>query len=213
MTMYADEFHAYELLKQRCVDLEHYVTPEWAAHAIVKKEFDNAFINMVVDPCCGAGVLTHVSRKHGFFTRPFDIFKWGNSRIVGFKKQDFLKRTQRFEPGTLVFMNPPFSLAVEFVEKAIELGADKIVCFQRFAWYESSGRKEFWDKHIPEKVYVCGDRAECWRYDLPINERGKRYDPESGKELGSSPTAHAWFVWNMKKRVRETKLGRVYKKD
>ena len=32
-----------------------------------------------------------------------------------------------------IFMNPPFSKAVEFVEKAIALGARKIVCFQRFA--------------------------------------------------------------------------------
>ena len=96
-------------------------------------------------------------------------------------------------------MNPPFSKATEFVEKSFELGFRKIVCFQRFSWWESQKRREFWEKHPPDRVYICGDRASCWRHDIPESERGS-----------STPTAHAWFVWE-KGSPPGTLLGHIYK--
>lgn len=101
--------------------------------------------------------------------------------------------------GKTVFMNPPFSLACEFIEKAFELGARKVVVFQRFAWWESKRRKDFWDKHQPNRVYICGDRAACWRGDIPEEER-----------KSSSPTAHAWFVWEPE-HPSGTVLGHIWK--
>lgn len=155
-----------------CKRLEHYETPEWAAEAILRKE---PMCGLVVDPCCGIGILRSDIK--------FDVHDWG---IPGLNKQDFLKIADlKIKDDFSIFMNPPFSKACEFVQKSLELGARKIVCFQRFAWWESRSRRVFWEKYPPSRVYVCGDRAPCWRHDIPESER------KSG-----TPTAHAWFVWD-----------------
>lgn len=189
-------------LEDICRELECYETPEWTIRAVLREE---ELVGDIEDPCCGPGVMSKVAREvTGREILSADIHDYGYPCVL----EDFLMRTRKIN-GT-VFMNPPFSKAVEFVLKAKELGASKIVMFQRLAWWESGERRKFWDEHPPRSVYICGDRASCWRHDLPVNERGKRYDPRTGKELAGSSTAHAWFIfeagWS-----GETKLKRLYK--
>lgn len=166
-----------ENLTDLCKRLEHFETPAWAADAILQKEI---LTQRVVDPCCGTGVLSDAAIRAGYSPLSIDIYNWGYN---GTHVADFLQYRRRLDNQT-VFMNPPFSKAVQFVEKAFELGARKIVCFQRFTWYESKARRPFWQKHPPNRIYICSDRADCWRHDIPADQRGS-----------SSPTAHACFVW------------------
>ena len=192
---------------QLCKDLEHYETPEWAALAILEKE---VCTQLVFDPCCGTGVLSKAAAHHNnYVVQSIDIHDWGYPLQT--QVDDFLLVDEDFSETT-VFMNPPFSKACEFVEKSIELGARKIVCFQRFAWWESKTRREFWKKNPPSRVYICGDRASCWRHDLPKDDKGNRFDPKTGKKLSNSPTAHAWFVWD-RDAPYGTLLGHIYKGD
>lgn len=181
----------YEDLKRLAIDLEHYETDEWAIDRILEKEIFNLF---VLDPCAGNGIMTKKALEKGYSVFPTDIHDWGFNL---YKVQDFLKMKEKpfFENDFTVFMNPPFSLATQFVEKAFELGARKIVMFQRWAFRESQSRREFFEKYPLARLYLCGDRAVCWRHDLPTNEKGKRYDPKTGKILGSAPTAHGFFIW------------------
>ena len=167
-----------ETLQETCVRLEHFETPEWAARAILNKEI---LTHNVLDPCCGTGVLTEAARHAGYDVWPIDIQDWGFPCHI----YDFLESQLDLSNAT-IFMNPPFSRAVEFVKKAFELGARKIVCFQRFAWYESAKRRPFWDKYPPNRIYICSDRATCYRNDLTEKQR---------KDMSNVPVAHAWFVW------------------
>lgn len=193
-------------LEHLCKELEHWVTDQWAIDAILKKEI---LTKNVFDPCAGSGVMAETAHRAGYNVISSDIHDWGYHALS--RVQDFLEIEQVLIDGDFtVFMNPPFSKAEEFIEKAFELGARKIVCFQRFAWYESNKRNQFWDKYPPNRVHVCGDRANCWRFDLPVNSKGKRYNPITGDELGSTPTAHAWFVWDVG-QSGGTSLHRVYK--
>lgn len=193
-----------ETLKETCVRLEHFETPEWAAKAILNREI---LAGWVIDPCCGAGVLSRAALRHGYQNiLSWDIHDWGfdgQTRQIDFLDPQILPENSIPESGRYhgftVFMNPPFSKAVEFVEKSFELGARKIVCFQRFAWWESQKRRYFWEKYPPNRVYICGDRADCWRHDIPLDGRGS-----------SSPTAHAWFVWEQG-QPPGTQLGHIYK--
>lgn len=190
-----------ETLKEISVRLEHFETPSWAAAAILKKEI---LTESVWDPCSGAGILSETASFFGYMVRSTDIFDWSSvsDTIIPFDGiEDFLMSQNVFEDDFTIFMNPPFSKAVEFVEKSIELGARKIVCFQRFAWWESAKRRDFWQKNPPNRIYICQDRADCWRHDIPEDERGS-----------SSPTAHAWFVWE-KGHPAGTVLGHISKKD
>lgn len=186
-----------ESLKELCVRLEHFETPEWAAKAILSKE---ELTEYVIDPCCGTGVLATVAFDISAHVHCIDITKWGYK--FQHETNDFLTISKLPYAGEwTVFMNPPFSLATQFVEKCFELGVQKIICFQRFAWWESRKRREFWAKYSPSRVYICGDRADCWRHDIPKDQRGS-----------SSPTAHAWFVWE-RGQPSGTLLGHIYKDD
>jgi len=184
-------------LKELAQEAEHYETDPWAARAILRHE---TMIGQVVDPCCGRGILAASARAAGYNVVYFDKYAdvWGAGQKI-----DFLvdPRVPGLVAGNTVFMNPPFSLACEFVERAIDCGAEKIVSFQRFAWWEAGKRREFWDRHPPVRVYVCGDRAACWRADIAPADR-----------KGNPPTAHAWFVWE-KDHSGETVLGRLYKHE
>lgn len=174
-----------------CRELEHFETPEWAVDEILEREI---FTLNVVDPCVGGGILTKKLKERGHLVAPFDVHDWGYPETI---VQDFLTVTQDgLGTGEFsVLMNPPFSKAAEFVEHAFNIGARKVVMFQRFSFWESQTRESFWNNYRPNRIYVCGDRADCWRYDLPKDEKGNRYDPVTGKKLSSTPTTHAWFVF------------------
>jgi predicted RNA methylase len=162
-------------------DLEHFESPAWAVLAILEKEI---LTKQVYDPCCGTGILGEIAIAQGYEMVSFDIHDWGYKNQL--MRQDYLDPDftgQKFDEHSVI-MNPPFSKASEFVLKAKELGARKILCFQRFSWLESKDRREFWDKNPPAKIYLCAERASCWRHDIP---------PENRKS--STPTSHAWFVW------------------
>lgn len=185
-------------LKALCTELEHYETPKWAADEILRHEL---LTEDVVDPCTGTGVLAFAAQRAGHFVTMIDIeASWapGNAIII-----DWLALTPETAPyvrGKTVFMNPPFTQAAEFFLQALRLGARKIVCFQRLTWYESETRRDFWDKYPPNRIYLCGSRATCWRHDVPADQRGS-----------GTPTAHAWFVWERGQAGSGTQLLRIYK--
>lgn len=162
---------------------ECFETPIWAAEGILNLEDVGP---RVVDPCCGPGVLTKAAQARGHTVTATDLYDWGFG-LVGVDFLDMAYAAVYQSGGEFaVFMNPPFSKACEFVERAFALGARKVVCFQRFAWYESNGREEFWDNMPCSRIWLCGSRATCWRVDISEEERRKS---------GGSTTAHAWFIF------------------
>lgn len=190
-----DRVWEYEHCEELARKAECYETPEWAADAILRVELLPEF---VIDPGCGRGVLAEAARRTGHTTIAFDLHEWGY-RLSG-EKRDFLQyRNERKDPGsaardTAVMMNPPFSRAEEWVAHAfLHLNVRKVLCFQRFAWWESKTRDTFWADLPPQRVYICAERATCWRIDIPP---WKRNVPKKDGGAGSStPIAHAWFVW------------------
>lgn len=166
-----------------CRELEHFHTDKWAADVILKHV---ELTGIIHDPCVGTGILPQAvidsGQKFEIITTS-DIHDWNPP---GFKVNvyDYLERTEDYLNGTTVIMNPPFSKACEFVQKAFDLGAYKVLCFQRKAWRESLKRREFWDLYPPKNIFVCGERATCWRHDISDEERAAR---------GGTPTPHAWF--------------------
>jgi predicted RNA methylase len=188
-------------MRELATRLEHYETPAWAVEAILKREI---LTYRVVDPCLGIGILANAALDADYDVHTNDIHDWltEKSDLKLDYISDYLDAPQDLRDkvnGATVLMNPPFSKAVQFVEKSFEYGARKIVCFQRFAWWESAERRAFWEKNPPNRVYICGNRANCWRHDIPEAERGS-----------SSPTAHAWFVWE-RGNPSGTLMGHVFK--
>jgi len=186
-----------ETMEERAKRLEAFETPEWAVRAILEREI---LTRQVVDPCAGRGVMGRIAHEYGYRVEQFDIYDWtGKMPVMDWHNPVRVMVEIIQESPFTVLINPPFSQACDFVRQAFHLGARKVVCFQRFAWWESKTRREFWEQYQPNRVYICGDRADCWRFDLADNP---------GKN--GTPTAHAWYVWEQG-HPGGTQLGHIYK--
>jgi hypothetical protein len=207
---------------RRALELEAFETDPWAADAILKVELMPAEIWI---PCHGKGGLERAIHGANFCPAAVvtsDVFDW--STLFANVRQpkhvgDFLTDDWRPFRGSEfgVFINPPFSKACEFVDRAIELGARKVLCFQRYSWREGLGRRDWWEKRPPARVWLCGSRATCWRFDIPEQCLGERCG--KGKSTGSTrcrkcmagtTVAHAWFVWERSHRGIEA-LGTIWR--
>lgn len=186
-----------DITELACKEHEFFETPLWAVKEILKKE---TLQKNFIDPCFGLGVITKEAINKGYnLHKAIDKNRWGYmpfETIIG----DFLSLYKTIDfTGCDVIMNPPFSKATEFVLASQK--ADKILCFQRFSWLESAKRKSFWEANPPSRVYVCGNRATCWRADIPT------YARNSG-----TTTTHAWFVWDKSSTNKTTELHHIWKK-
>lgn len=216
MTEVADE-----TLTDLCKRLEAFETPKWAIAAVLDVEVTTEH---VFDPCAGLGAISWVCNRLGKHVTSIDIVDWekhfpdlyykrfsqpyGSQHRISCWPQDFFQLPTDLSDFTVI-MNPPFSLAEAFVDKARELGARKIICFQRQAWRESIDRRGWWEANSPARVWVCGARAACWRFDLldcqhPEGEascpnfkrKGKKHETQGCHRcMGSTPTSYAWYVW------------------
>lgn len=220
----------YESLMKMAKEAEWYETPQWSSDRILDVELCTP---LVVDPCAGRGVLGHSARNAGYRTLEYDINGWpdpieGSQVDIGV---DFTKRLgheiikEDIEDTGLnqftVFMNPPFSLTTDFIQTAFGLGARKVIMFQRLAFLESGTRRKFFEKYPPARIWLCGDRAVSWRGDIPAEDMLVEYfdddgqlktETVKGRKGRSTPTPHAWFVWEKSHRGLEA-IHHLYKDD
>ena len=176
-------------LAEQAAAAEAWETPQWAARAILDVEI---MTQDVVDPCCGAGILSEAAKRACYRVHSTDLYDWGYEDAVE-TGLDFLTWDTPLDDCT-VFMNPPFSLACRFVDQARHFNARKIVCFQRQAWRESQERRWWWETNPPARIWLCGDRAVPYLLHL---------SPEERKEMNGMQTAHAWYVWEKGHRGAE----------
>ena len=200
---------------EACKAAEFYETPEWAVQRILDVELMSP---KIIDPCAGRGVLGTACYKAGYQDiLEVDLNHWPGASPSVKPGIDWLTDLELHRDiiahwrDATVLMNPPFSKACEFVEKSFELGARKVVMFQRFSFLESVSRRGFFENKPPARIWLCGERAHCWRGDMPeedvMGEDGKII---KGKKGRSSPTAHAWFVWERGHRGTMT-IHHLYK--
>ena len=157
--------------------LECYVTPPAVIRALLAVEL---FTPVVWDCCCGSGAIARELVAAGYRVVATDIHDWGHGER---RDLDFLATTEALAPS--IVMNPPFSRAAEFAEHAWRLGVRKLAMVQRFAFWESLERVHgLWSRRPPQRLYGFDRRPAFWRIDVAPGDRG-----------GSTPTAHAWFVW------------------
>ena len=85
-----------------------------------------------------------------------------------------------------VITNPPFSLAREFIEKALALTTDKVIIFAKIQLLEGEGRRVLFDTTPLKYIYVFTRRQYVMKDGSPVDENGKRWQ---------STMCFAWFVW------------------
>lgn len=138
-------------------------------------------IRRVWEPCCGDGRLSRVLEWNGFEVISTDIREYSG---YGEGPLDFLHEHPMAKWGwdigeiDLIVMNPPFSLSVEFVRKALSI-TPWLVCLVKQNYYNTINRYDFFQDVRPN-------------FFLPLTFRLAFLEEERGK----SPLMDcAWAVW------------------
>lgn len=152
------------------------------------------FSKDILEPCCGEGHISKVLETRGYNVESMDLIDRG----YGKGGVNFLEYNEVVDKD--IITNPPYSMAKEFVEHAMEIITDghKVAMFLKLTFLESSGRKELFRKYPPKMIWVSSSRIPCGKngdfYQRDKNGKVKYNKDGTAKEV-SSAVCYAWFVW------------------
>jgi len=161
--------HTYKARGKDC-----YETPPEAVHALLKVEKLPKFI---WEPACGPGSIVRVLQAAGHTVFDTDLHDYGQRWV-----SDFLGPETDSRQASCILTNPPYRLAQQFVEKALE-HAPLVIMLLRLAFLESQRRTDILEHSGLARVHVFRNR-------LPMMHR-KGW---TGKKA-SSAIPFAWYVW------------------
>jgi hypothetical protein len=137
---------------------------------------------LIRENSCGQGHLSNALALYGHTVISTDLIDRG----FGMTGVDFFEDhwTDNL-PVDAVVMNPPYSHAMEFIEKSIRIAP--IVCaFLRITFLETPDRAEFFKRSGLKYVAVFSKR-------MPSSKNAKFINADGTKE--SSSVCYAWFIW------------------
>jgi|2_EtaG_2_1085320.scaffolds.fasta_scaffold16091_6 hypothetical protein len=145
---------------------DFYATPEWCYE---KLDFPFHLFRRAHEPCRGDGRIVSFLEKKGLDVTSSEIREG----------EDFFDWKGETD---LIFTNPPFSIAQEFLEHSLPR-AKCVVMLLRINFLGSKKRYEFWEKSPLDALYVLSKRPSF-----------------TGK--GTDATEYAWFIWQQEEYVR-----------
>ncbi len=158
---------------------DYYATDSKAAELLLEVE---KFTPTIWENAVGGGDLAKVFESHGYNVKASDIVDRGypNTEII-----DFL--TYDKEITTDIITNPPYKIALPFVEHCLDLAHDgvKIAMFLKLQFMEGKQRKKLFEKYPPKTIYISSSRIDC----------AKNGDFEAMRENGGGALAYAWYIW------------------
>lgn len=159
---------------------DNYSTPISAIEALLDRE---KFVGNVFEPAVGEGNIAKVVSDRGFYVDTADIRdKDSVWEDVDFPSQDFITGPILSKEYDNVITNPPFSLALEFAERGLEVARHKLALLLRIQFLEGQKRKSFLESSPLSKVYVFSKRISMY--------------PEGEENKGGGTQAFCWFVWD-----------------
>jgi hypothetical protein len=164
-------------LRERRDDL--YQTPPQAMHALLRVE---KLPNRIWEPACGRGAIVDVLRAAGHEVIATDLVDYGETIPPSSYRIDFLMERRALDGVEAIVCNPPYKLAEEFVEHALDL-CPLVVMFLRLSFLESERRRRILEERGLARVHVFRNR-------LPMMHRDGWDGPRA-----SSSIPFAWFVW------------------
>lgn len=150
-------------IKDRGDDL--YETPEVATRTLLAVE---DVPRVVWEPACGPGAIVRVLRAAGREVIAHDLVDWGCPDSVA--RRDFLMERKAPDGAECIVMNPPFKIAEEFVEHAIET-VPEVYALLRVAFLEGLRWERALRPHLA-RVHVFAPRLPMMHragWDGPVN--------------------------------------------
>lgn len=167
--------------------LDDFPTPPWATRALIQY-----VININSDkklscrePACGRGYMSKTLEEYFHSVVSSDIYNYGYGKTLDYLSEKAVKTDW-------LITNPPFNLAEQFIQKALNETNHGVAVLLRTVFLESMGRyKRLFSKNPPTTVAQFVERVPIVRGRIDKN--------------AASATAYAWFVWN-KNELGSTKV-------
>lgn len=166
---------------------EYYATHPQVTQDLLDVE---KFSSPILEPCCGGGFMAKVIQENGYDVEASDIVDRG----YGKAGIDFLSET--FLAGKYdIVTNPPYSLFVQMLRKAIEICNHKVAMLLPLNFLSALERLELYKQYPPKKVWVFSHRI--------CIAKGGNFD---NYQAGANMTIYAWYIWE-KGYSGETTIG------
>jgi hypothetical protein len=187
---------------------DYYVTPQFAIVDFLREFIaDNpSLLNrplLVLDPCSGGDTQRPMAYPKALKLSALTIQTLATNDI----REDSLADTHgdyltmpTDTPWDLIITNPPFRLALEITQKAMQDVADDgwVVMLQRVNWFGGQARKVWWQSNMPTYCYIHSKRMSF----MPPGS----INPVSGKKYTSDSIEYAHFCWRKGHKPKFTQL-------
>lgn len=156
---------------------DYYATDPIAAEWLLKIE-DIPKNKTIWECSSGEDHIANVFIKNGYNVRTSDIIK----RTETTEQLDFLSQNEKWNGN--IITNPPYSKALEFVEKAMEIitEGNNVIMFLKLQFLEGKKRKELFKKYPPKTVWISSSRLKCAKNG-------------NFEDMDGSSVAYAWYIW------------------
>lgn len=175
--------------------LDDFPTPPWATRAVCEFLREQGIIlsaSDVREPCANRGYMVRPLLEEFGAVLASDIFDYG----AGFTVRDYLFGPDADEDETdWTFINPPFRLAQEFIERALRLSRVGVVVIARTAFSEGQDRAESLFVPTPPSFELqFSERVVMLKGRLV---RSGAIDPLAEKPgtKASTATSYSAFIW------------------
>lgn len=176
---------------------DYYITPQYCIkdflnHWLKDEGIDRPDRLFWLDPCSGGDDKNEMSypnvlkKEFGVDMMTIDIREDSKAE----RKENYLTAEIKEPKPDIIITNPPFFLAVEIIEKALNdvVNGGYVVMLLRLNFFGSKGRKKLFEKHMPKYTYVNSKR-------ISFTENG-----------GTDSIEYAHFVWEKGYKPQFTKL-------
>lgn len=182
------------------VDADAYYTPQWCIDLILP-EIDFPTIGTVLEPAAGDKRIVDSVQSYccDKYDVPVDI--------------EWCEITESIDYFTiygecdLVITNPPFSLALEFCDKALNEAAN-VVMLLRLGFLGSQARKGWWQQHPPSRLFALSKRPSFVHVCKGMRDKkgcGASWRPDEAPKVcphcnnpvgaGTDSADYGWFCW------------------
>lgn len=171
-------------------DSDNYATPAWCTRALLPHIPDR--IKAIWEPAAGEGAMANVLRERASTTVIATDLRPGNNMPTYNQSLDFLNgapvHRTRF---SAVISNPPFCLAQEFIERALELTTPHgfVAMLLRADFDHAKGRRHLFADCPAFAKRLVLTRRIVWFVD-----------PLTGKPKAAPSVNHSWFLWDHQHR-------------
>jgi hypothetical protein len=148
--------------------------PPHATEALLRVE---KFEGTIWEPACGEGAMSKVLQAHGYDVISTDLVNRG----YGQYPIDFLMEYKKTAQN--IVTNPPFKLAIPFVEKSLSLTTGKVAMLLKLTFLETQKRRKLFDSTPIARVYIFSERVTM--------QRGRQTTVDDTGGM----IAYAWYVW------------------